>query len=392
MRRYCYTTLLMRLRFGWSLYLGTELFFKMKCFASTGGCKMSIIRLKNVQKRFSKHGKPAVNYLNITVKQGEILTLLGPSGCGKTTILRMIAGFEQPTEGEIFIGGKIVYDDKTFVPPEKRGVGMVFQDYALFPHLTIEKNVAFGLKKWANFQKKRRIKEVLELVGLADYAKRYPNELSGGQQQRVALARALAPNPAVVLMDEPFSNLDAGLREKMRHDIVEILKKADTTAIIVTHDQKDAFAVSDRVVVMNEGVIQQVAHPRDLYRCPTNCFVAQFVGKTNLLQGTVTEDLKHIDTTIGRVCLADRMDTGQEEVTISVRPEGCRLHDNNEGRYKGKVTRVVYSGEYQELFIELDDHDPGEQHILVYAPVERNIEIGSSVSFDITPELVALVD
>lgn len=353
---------------------------------------MSFIQLTNIRKIFNRLEKPAVNNLHLTIQKGEIVTLLGPSGCGKTTILRMIAGFEQPTVGTIDIDGKTVYDDKTFVPPEKRGVGMVFQDYALFPHLTIEKNIAFGLNKWGRGDKRRRVKEVLDLVGLTDYAKRYPNELSGGQQQRVALARALAPKPKVVLLDEPFSNLDASLREKMRHDITDILKKANTTAIIVTHDQKDAFAVSDRVVVMNEGVIQQVAHPRDLYRCPTNCFVAQFVGKTNLLQGKIAEDLKHIDTKIGRICLAEKTESLNDDVTISIRPEGCHLVEDNEGRYKGKVARVVYSGEYQELFVHLSEEDTSDQHMLIYAPVERKIEIGSLISFDIKPELVALVD
>lgn len=353
---------------------------------------MSFIQLKNVKKIFDRQKRPAVDSLHLSIQQGEIVTLLGPSGCGKTTILRMIAGFEQPTEGKILIDGNVVYSDKTFIPPEKRGVGMVFQDYALFPHLTIEKNIAFGLNKWRRSERKQRINEVLELVGLAEYGRRYPNELSGGQQQRVSLARALAPKPNVVLMDEPFSNLDAGLREKMRHDIAEILKKANTTAIIVTHDQKDAFAVSDRVVVMNEGVIQQVAHPRDVYRCPTNCFVAQFVGKTNLLQGKVAADLKHIDTEIGRVCLAEKTEQMTDDVTISIRPEGCKLGENGEGRYKGKVARVVYSGEYQELFVQLTENNATDQLMLIYAPVEKNVEIGSEITFDITPELVALVD
>lgn len=355
---------------------------------------MSFIQLTNIKKIFNRLEKPAVDNLNLTIQQGEIVSLLGPSGCGKTTILRLIAGFEQPTVGTIEIDGKTVYDEKTFVPPEKRGVGMVFQDYALFPHLTIEKNVVFGLNKWRRGDKRRRVREVLELVDLAEFAKRYPNELSGGQQQRVALARALAPQPNVVLLDEPFSNLDASLREKMRHEITDILKKAETTAIIVTHDQKDAFAVSDRVVVMNEGVIQQVAHPRDIYTCPTNCFVAQFVGRTNLLQGRVAEDLKHIDTKIGRICLAEKTKEAiDEDVMISIRPEGCRLLENGEGRYKGRVARVVYSGEYQELFVHLsEEEDTTDQHMLIYAPVEKHIEIGSSVSFDITPELVALVD
>ncbi|WP_332634016.1 ABC transporter ATP-binding protein [Halalkalibacter flavus] len=351
---------------------------------------MSFIQLKQLTKLYKKTETPAVDTINLDIEKGEIITLLGPSGCGKTTTLRMIAGFEQPTSGSITIDHNEVYSDKTYLPPEKRGIGMVFQDYALFPHLTIEKNVTFGLNKWSNRAKKERAQEVLELVGLAEYGKRYPNELSGGQQQRVALARALAPRPHVVLMDEPFSNLDAGLRERMRYDVTVILRKANTTAIIVTHDQKDAFAVSDRVVVMNQGVIQQIASPREMYRCPKNCFVAQFVGKTNLLEGTLCSDLKHVDTYIGRVSLPTQSEKLLEDVRVSIRPEGCRLAEN--GRYSGTVERVTYGGEYQEVEVRLGDHHEASQPMVVYAPIEQDIEIGSVVSFDIKAELVALVE
>ncbi|TWI54047.1 ABC transporter ATP-binding protein [Halalkalibacter nanhaiisediminis] len=351
---------------------------------------MSFIQLRQLTKQYKQAEQPAVDHIELEIEKGEIITLLGPSGCGKTTTLRMIAGFEQPTSGVINIGGSEVFGEKTYVPPEKREIGMVFQDYALFPHLTIEKNVVFGLNKWSTREKKARAKEVLELVGLAEYGKRYPNELSGGQQQRVALARALAPRPHVVLMDEPFSNLDAGLRERMRYDVTSILRKANTTAIIVTHDQKDAFAVSDRVVVMNQGVIQQIATPRDMYRCPKNCFVAQFVGKTNLLTGTLCSDLKHVDTYIGRVSLPTQSEKIIEDVRVSIRPEGCRLAEN--GRYSGKVERVTYSGEYQEVEVRLGERDLSSEPMVVYAPVEQEIEIGAVISFDIKPELVALVE
>ncbi|UOE94353.1 ABC transporter ATP-binding protein [Alkalihalobacillus sp. LMS39] len=351
---------------------------------------MSFITIKNVSKYFPKILKPAVDQLSLSIEKGEIITLLGPSGCGKTTTLRMIAGFEQPSDGLISIDGNTVFLDGRSVPPEKRGIGMVFQDYALFPHLTIEKNVMFGLVKWTTKEKKARAKEVLELVGLEEYGSRYPNELSGGQQQRVALARALAPRPHVILMDEPFSNLDAGLREKMRFDVTAILRKAETTAIIVTHDQKDAFAVSDRVVVMKEGIVQQIATPKEMYRCPRNCFVAQFVGKTNLLTGTLCPDLKHVDTEIGRICLPNQLSEDIGNVKVSIRPEGCRMSE--EGRYTGQVQRVTYSGEYQEVFVQLQSEDATINPIIIYANVEQDIEVGSVISFNITPELVALVD
>ena len=337
---------------------------------------MSFIRFENVSKIYNRSKAPAVDQLNLNILDGEIVTLLGPSGCGKTTTLRMLAGFEQPTSGSIRIGDEVVYDEGRSLPPEKRGVGMVFQDYALFPNLTIEKNVMFGLNKWKLRDKKKRVEEVLDLVGLAGFGDRLPSELSGGQQQRVALARALAPNPKVILMDEPFSNLDAGLREKMRIDITNILRRAKATAIIVTHDQKDAFAVSDRIVVMNDGIIQQIAAPKDVYRCPANCFVAQFVGKTNLISGTVCPDLRHVETHFGRISLPEQTDKDLKNVMISIRPEGCRLA--KEGRYAGMVERVTYSGEYQELHV-------------IYAPIEQDIEVSSRVKFDISPNLVAVV-
>ncbi|ADU28618.1 ABC transporter ATP-binding protein [Evansella cellulosilytica] len=352
---------------------------------------MSFIELKNITKYFAGTSNPAVHSLNLGIDKGEIITLLGPSGCGKTTTLRMIAGFEHPTDGAIEIDGKQIFNKTHALPPEKRGIGMVFQDYALFPHMTILKNVMFGLNKWSVREKKQRAKEVLELVGLEDFANRYPTQLSGGQQQRVALARALAPKPHVVLMDEPFSNLDAGLREKMRFDVTNILRKANTTAIIVTHDQKDAFAVSDRVVVMKDGVIQQIAAPKEMYRCPKNCFVAQFVGKTNLLTGTMDDDQRHIHTHIGKVCLPDQWKEHVETVKLSIRPEGCQLAE--QGAYCGVVERVTYGGEYQELYVRLHNQpELSSEPMLIYAPVEQDVEIGRIVSFDIKPELIALVE
>ncbi|SER86607.1 ABC transporter ATP-binding protein [Salisediminibacterium halotolerans] len=354
---------------------------------------MSFIEMKNISKRFGRHDSPAVDKMSLDISKGEIITLLGPSGCGKTTTLRMIAGFEQPTAGTIEIGGTKVFDEGESLPPEKRGIGMVFQDYALFPHMNILKNVMFGLTKWPTREKKNRAREVLELVGLEEYANRYPTELSGGQQQRIALARALAPKPHVVLMDEPFSNLDAGLREKMRFDVTNILRKANTTAIMVTHDQKDAFAVSNRVVVMNDGVIQQIDQPKEMYRCPKNCFVAQFVGKTNLLDGRMAEDQQSIHTHIGKVSLPEQWQERLETVKLSIRPEGCRLAEQGSGAYCGQVERVTYGGEYQELYVRLhNEPELSNEPMLLYAPVEQDVEVGHVVSFDIKPELVALVD
>ena len=218
------------------------------------------IVLTNLNKGFGN--VLAVNDITLCLEKGQILTLLGPSGCGKTTLLRLIAGFETPTSGTIQIAGKRVAGEGTLVAPEKRQVGMVFQDYALFPHLTVEKNIAFGLKKLSGDERRRRIEEVIQITGLNGLEKRYPHELSGGQQQRVALARTLAPRPVVILLDEPFSNLDAALRTQMRKEIPRILRESGSTAIFVTHDQKDALTISDKIAILNEGVVQQIATPR----------------------------------------------------------------------------------------------------------------------------------
>lgn len=356
-----------------------------------GDDRLSFIELHQVTKYYKHAKKPAVDALTLNINRGEIITLLGPSGCGKTTTLRMIAGFEKASGGVIKIDGEIVDDGHYAKAPEKRGIGMVFQDYALFPHLSIERNVMFGLTDMKRKEKIDRVSEVLDLVGLSEYKTRFPHELSGGQQQRIALARALAPKPYVVLMDEPFSNLDVGLKERMRHEVTDILRKANTTAIIVTHDQKDAFTVSDRVVVMNEGVMQQIASPKEMYRCPRNCFVAQFVGRTNLLHGQLEADQKHVMTQIGRVCLPEKSIGHEADVFVSVRPEACIINKDGLGRYHGKVERVMYSGEYQEIYLRLDNIKQKEP-IVLYVSNDEDIEIHQTISFDIRSELVALVE
>ncbi|HSV86033.1 MAG TPA: ABC transporter ATP-binding protein, partial [Levilinea sp.] len=237
----------------------------------------TIIKLHNVSKRFNGH--QAVQDLSLSVMHGELLALLGPSGCGKTTTLRLIAGLEQPDYGTVMIRGRTVAGG-SWVPPEKRGVGFVFQDYALFPHMTVWDNVAFGLSHIKRQDRIEKVRMPLELVGLADVAARYPHELSGGQQQRVALARALAAEPAVVLLDEPFSNLDADLRAQMRVQVRSILKEVSATAVFVTHDQEEALFMGDRIAVLHSGRLEQVAAPEDLYLAPASRFIAEFIGAT----------------------------------------------------------------------------------------------------------------
>ncbi|MGL5081028.1 MAG: ABC transporter ATP-binding protein [Microcoleaceae cyanobacterium] len=246
----------------------------------------AILRLADISKQFPDAGSPVVRNVSLTLEQGDILGLLGPSGCGKTTLLRIIAGFEHPQNGSVEIAGEVVSETNRCVPPEQRDVGMVFQDYALFPHLTVAKNVAFGLqhlKKLSSRQAQLRVQEVLELVSLSGLGHRYPHELSGGQQQRVALARALAPCPALVLLDEPLSNLDVQVRLRLRQELREILKMAGASAIFVTHDQEEALAISDRVAVMQQGYLEQVGTPEEIYHSPTSRFVAEFVTQANFI-------------------------------------------------------------------------------------------------------------
>jgi len=241
------------------------------------------VSLRGVSKSFDNN-TAVIEGICLDLDQGEILVLFGPSGCGKTTTLRLIAGFIEPDDGSIFIEGLEVAGS-SWVPPERRPVGIVFQDYALFPHLTIEQNVGFGLNKEEKGEREAKVADKLQLVGLEGFNQRYPHELSGGEQQRVALARALAPEPKVVLLDEPFSNLDAFLRARVREEIKQILKCAGTTAIFVTHDQQEALALADRLVVLNKGRFEQVGTPEDVYHHPATRFVANFMGQANFLPG-----------------------------------------------------------------------------------------------------------
>lgn len=213
---------------------------------------MMYIQIKNLNFKYKNSLENVIKDFNLNIKKGDIVCILGESGCGKSTILRLIAGLDEPFSGSISINDKIVVDENNFVYPENRGIGMVFQDYALFPHMTVEENIKFGLKKMTSEEKKKRVKEVLRLINLQGYEKRYPYELSGGQQQRVALARAIAPKPSLILLDEPFSNLDAHLQSKIRQELKEIIKETGITSIFVTHDKEDAEAIADEIVVLNK--------------------------------------------------------------------------------------------------------------------------------------------
>lgn len=279
-----------------------------------------LLTVKNLTKSFDETG-PVVDHLDFTVREHEIFALLGPSGCGKTTCLRLIAGFERADEGEVRVEEMILESPESHVAPQDRGIGFVFQDYALFPHLSVIENVAFGLTDIPKYKRKVFAEEVLCRTGMGNYKDRNPSELSGGQQQRVALARAIAPKPKLVLLDEPFSNLDAILRDTTRKEVRSILKKAGMSALLVTHDQEEALSFADRIAVMNEGKIEQIGTPEEVYYRPRTKFVAQFLGRTNLFHADA-EGGPEVTTKLGPI----RIDTdARGRVLCSIRPEHLTL-------------------------------------------------------------------
>ncbi|MEZ4730961.1 MAG: ABC transporter ATP-binding protein [Caldilineaceae bacterium] len=293
------------------------------------------VRCEQLRKLFSR--TPAVYDVNLSVIGGEILALLGPSGCGKTTTMRLIAGFERPDAGCITIGGRMVAGPQVFVPPEQRQVGMVFQNYALFPHLTVAANVSYGLTRGADRQ--ARMQAVLDLVGLSGMERRMPHELSGGQQQRVALARALAPQPQVLLLDEPFSGLDAGLRDQVRGEVARILRESGATVIVVTHNQDEAFFLGDRVAVMNAGVIEQVAPPEELYLAPASRFVAEFIGNAFFIAGVAQSH--GLETELGFLSQPVTMTAGTAIEAVA-HPDDVTLTADAQGT--ARITQTSYRG------------------------------------------------
>lgn len=345
------------------------------------------IELRGITKTYKGETQAAVCEVSLQVRRGSIVTLLGPSGCGKTTTLRLIAGFERPEAGEIYIGGKCVAGNRTWVSPEKRKIGMVFQDYALFPHLNVAENIGFGYR---GKDKKARVQEVLEMVNLQGYEEKGVHHLSGGQQQRVALARALAKKPEVVLLDEPFSNLDTNLKQTMRNEVKRILKKANATGILVSHDQKDALAISDEIVVMKDGVIQQKGSPKKIYQFPKNAFVAGFVGESNMMEGTVEPGKRWITTDIGRIpCNQYHILSEGERVLLSLRPSGFEIAE--EGDIEGVVESLSYVGEYLETRVLVLNQKKERVSLLVYLHPNEILQQGDPLKLRVSPNFVSVV-
>ena len=319
-----------------------------------------VLELDSVAKRYGP--EEVISDLSLSVRDGEILTLLGPSGCGKTTTLRLIAGLEKPNTGRIRLQNDDVAGNGHFVPPEDRGVGVVFQEFALFPHLTARENVGFGLREWPESKRDARVDELLELVGLEDQGEAYPDELSGGQQQRIALARSLAPEPEMLLLDEPFSNLDVDLRVEMREEVRRIIKEAGVTAISVTHDQEEALSISDRVAVMNDGDIEQVDTPQRVFQQPESRFVAGFLGHASFLSGEVHGD--SVETALGRVLRDDVNGLAQQydgtTIDLLVRPDDVTAFPADDGEANGRVVYRRYLGPTVLYRVELDSGETVE--------------------------------
>jgi spermidine/putrescine transport system ATP-binding protein len=335
----------------------------------------AFIQLSGVYKKFEGSEGAVVKNLTLNVKKGEFLTLLGPSGCGKTTTLRMIAGFEQPTSGRVIIDG----EDVTDISPHERCVNTVFQNYALFPHMNIFDNIAFGLKmkKVSKTEIKERVSAMLKMIQLEGYKKRMPSQLSGGQMQRVAIARAVVNNPKVLLLDEPLGALDQKLRKQMQLELKHLQKRLGITFIFVTHDQEEALTMSDRIVVMRDGVIEQLGAPDEIYEKPVTRFVADFIGDTNLIEGRVAvieggKALLQLGAGSELIKVSAGNLTLGEEVSIAVRPERIKLKyvpEAGEAYLKGSLKDRIYTGTSYKTIIELKDG----KLITVNEPVDNHL-------------------
>ncbi|MBV9826961.1 MAG: ABC transporter ATP-binding protein [Alphaproteobacteria bacterium] len=347
---------------------------------------MAVVELEALTKRFGE--AIALDGLTLTIPHGSLVCLLGPSGCGKTTTLRLVAGFADPDGGTIKVGGRIVSEPGRSLPPERRRMSMIFQSYALWPHMTIADNVGYGLKlrKLDRADRDKRVKVMLDVAHLGNLAERYPHELSGGQQQRVALARALVVEPETLLLDEPLSNLDANLREEMRFEIRRLHDAYKYTTIYVTHDQSEAMTTADTIVVMNHGRVEQVGSPEDIYQQPCSEFVARFIGGTNILRGRADgagiADCGAISLRCGA---GDTAASG--DIAVSIRPHDVGIAAAGDdpvapNAAMGRVLRQAYLGAQRDYLVSLAD----DQQVRVITPMQVNIPVGDSVRLSFPPE------
>ena len=351
---------------------------------------MAILKVNNLSKSFGK--VKAVREVTFEATEGKVLSLLGPSGCGKTTTLRCIAGFENPDRGEIYLDDRKI----TSIPPEKRGIGMVFQNYALWPHMTVYGNLAFGLqiRKVPKPEIDKRIKKVLSMMQLEGYENRYPRQMSGGQQQRIAMARALVFEPEIMLLDEPLSNLDAQLREKMRFEFTELQRKLGITAVYVTHDQAEALVISDKIVILDQGKIVQSGSPKDIYSNPKNKFVAGFIAVTSFINGRIdsfTEEKKKVivktDDGLAIHGFNNSFDIGQK-VSVAMRMNVIKfIQDENKNdkntvnMFRGKIIQSSYLGNIIDYKIKV-----GNWEVRTNSDAKYNFKIGEEVTFYLSPE------
>jgi iron(III) transport system ATP-binding protein len=359
------------------------------------------IRIKNLRKRFASSGSQpspaAVDDISLEIEPGELFFLLGPSGCGKTTLLRMIAGFIEPTSGSVEFVHDGTATDMTHVAPEQRNTGMVFQSYALWPHMTVFENVAFGLdvRKVGAAERSKLVTEALDAVRMGEYAERKPNQLSGGQQQRVALARAVVIRPSVLLLDEPLSNLDAKLRNELRVEIRRLCKAFGMTTVYVTHDQKEALSMADRIAILKSGRIMQLGTPPELYRRPTTTFVASFLGETNFIRGRITASqgggFQLVSGKVSIRCAATSSAGVDRPAVISIRPEAIRLHESAAANsLSAKVLDRVYLGESIQYHIDIGADAPLTAS--VPNPSESLLQAGAAVYVEILPADAVLVN
>jgi iron(III) transport system ATP-binding protein len=352
---------------------------------------MAQIQIIDLHKEFA--GTVALRGISLNIEHGELIALLGPSGCGKSTTLQLLAGFLVPDAGEIRSADRVISCPSAVVPPEQRRMSLVFQSYALWPHMTVSQNVAFGLemRRVAAADIRRRVERMLELVDLAKFGQRYPHELSGGQQQRVALARALVVEPDTLLLDEPLSNLDANLREQMRFEIRRVHESTRITTLYVTHDQGEAMVIADRIAVMNRGLIEQIGAPREIYDRPRSRFVASFIGGANCLAATVLEPgVVRCGEAVMRASVAEDFRPG-DAVSLCIRPYAVRVHRDGVQRAgnlaRGRLVQQAYLGDQNDLRIEL----LGGEQIRAVGPAASGYQRGEEVMVELPPEACLLL-